>query len=120
MSSKNSGLIDETTSTPRVSIDGQKTNNTIGPSLSSEIVKMRLPMDFSKCVSMEAVHAPWIGQRIVGSIRWWKLPWAAFDPKMQGCSSRALSWSLGVFPRCLDYELTLIRVRHPSTNFHHF
>ena len=71
--------------------------------------------DLAKFPLTEAVHASSIGQRIVGFIHWWTLPWAAFDPP-QG----PLVGPWGVFPGHFDYESTLLLVRHPSTKIHQF
>ena len=43
-----------------------------------------------------------------------------FWSPLQGSSLRTLDWSMGVMPGRLDYELTLIHFRHPSTKFDHF
>ena len=106
--------------TVRLSNDGQWTNFLVSPSFWSKTVQNIPPMDLDKCVFMVSIDAPLIDTRSVDSTRLCTLPFCSFFPNCKGPPQGLFVGTWRVIPRRLDYKLTLIRVRHHSTKYHHF
>ena len=63
---------------------------------------------------------PSINTRLVNGTCLCTMPFGSFRPKFKGPPQGPLVGPWVFLPRCFNYELTLMRVRHPYTNFHHF
>ena len=74
--------------------------------------------NLDKFSSTVSIDAPSIDPRSVVCTRLWTQ--RSFLPNCKGPPQGPLVGHWGFVPRCLDYKITLIRVRHLSTKINHF